>query len=386
MKRLAFFFFTVIVFLSACKTPPKKPALPEKAYKDFAQKIESTFAAGDTSFFVRNFDVKELVDTIINESKMAPSVAITMRGSMLRAFDLAIRQLAVLVRDNAVDGGYQLLRTRSDSTGYYALYRMFMKGSINYHEYKLVEKDGKVGIGNMFIYFTGQTLSETISQTLSGQMGNNTSLLNAMQKTYQNKGDNEHIGAMTNFIRMGDFESARSEYEKISPEFQRSRSVQILYLQICQRGTNNEYGEALENFRMLFPNDPSTAVLGIDYYYTQGNYVMALRSVDQLDSMVHDPLLNLYRGNCLKLLGRGDSGIACLKRALPQIKSGPKDFCYRSLYLIEISSQQTDAAARLLAEMRDSTNLSRSDLRTLSLLNTDVYEHPAVSSWIDGGN
>lgn len=386
MKRIAVFFFLILVFLSACKSGEKKTVLPEKAYDDFAKKIETQFAAGDTAFFVRTFDIDGLTDTIINEANMSPTVAITNRGIMIKAFTFSIRQIALLISKNANDGGYQLLHTRSDSTGHYALYRLFMKGSVNYHEYKLIEKEGKVAIGNMFVYFTGQTISETVVQNISSQMGNNVSLLKAVHNSYRNKDDNQHFINMLGFVQSGDIESAHAEYDLMSPEFQKSRSVQIMYLQVSQREEGNAYGEALENFRKLFPNDPCLSVLGIDYYFTQRNYLMALRSVDQLDSLVHDPFLSMYRSNCMNMLGRGDSAITYIKRDLPKIKGGPKDFCYRNLFLLEINSNKIDDAAAVLVEMRDSSGIKRPDLRTLSLINSDVYEHPSVNSWIDGGN
>ena len=113
--------FSLLLILLATSCQPKQKPVTADEVKIFAQKLESSLERRNPDFM-----------------------------------DEAI------IKTISKKGTYQLVKQYEKNNAQYALFRLYDDGSLNYHDIELTRSDGNVKIADIYIYTSGEYLSETI--------------------------------------------------------------------------------------------------------------------------------------------------------------------------------------------------------------------------------
>jgi hypothetical protein len=134
------------------------------------------------------------------------------------------------------------------------IFRMYDQGRLNYHDLELIRTGNKIKIADVYVYTTGEKLSETL-RLINEQMTEISDKNSFSKDRYL--GD---IPKMKNLAMEGKYEEAYELYKKIPKEVQRIKVMQIIHLVITSGLDSAAYNNALEEYNNYYPNDPEQRV------------------------------------------------------------------------------------------------------------------------------
>lgn len=199
----------------------------------------------------------------------------------------------------------------------YVLFRLIdVNLALNYHEYYLFkDSTGQYKIGDVYLYSTGEYLSETFGRLYyldvnqfiqSGYLSQSEELL----LEYLPK-----VAEMGTASAAGDTAMALSIYRELPPEVQTQQSVQLMAIMATPLD-HPMYGRLLENFLQDHPGDPSFFLLGIDYYYLQNDWEQLYDCLDSLYTYTNDPFLTFQKGIFKYEEGKVEESLATIELAM----------------------------------------------------------------------
>ena len=212
---------------------------------------------------------------------------------------------------------YQLVKQYEKDNIQHVLFRMYDDGSLNYHDIQLARSGKEVKISDIFIYTTGEFLSETIS-------GLYKQMKTAMdKKSIENTQDDwsQKLPQMRSLMNAGKYQEALAVYEDLPIDIQKMRAVQIVHILISS-GLDDmvKYNAAIEEYKTLYPNEPNMHLLLLDGYIINKEYDKALDGVNQMDKMIDkDPFLDYYRYLMYNLKEKPDSAKVSLERLMNNV-------------------------------------------------------------------
>ena len=191
-------------------------------------------------------------------------------------------------------GTYSLVKQYEKDHKQHLIFRMYDKHMINYHDMELMRSNNKCQVADIFIYLNGENLSETMHGVylqLSDEIGK------------EEAPWIEKLPQIRLLITANRHQEAMDIYKQIPDKAKKNRTFQILHINICSGLTDEEYAQAIQEYEMLYPNEPNMQLLMIDGYAMRKKYDKALEAVNGLDKMINkDPILDYYRAFCYSLL------------------------------------------------------------------------------------
>jgi len=291
------FLISVIVLISSCKDKIK-PVTKEEA-KEFAKQIEISIRKGDATVLDNAIDTKTMVDRM-----NLPADAKT-KGLSSGLKD-GMKLGTVIVNTLTGKGNYDLVKQYEKDNVQHLVFRMFKDYMINYHDLELINTNGQTKVADVFVYLTGENLSETMRSIYMQMDDNATNTASQWLKK---------IPEMHTLINSSRYDEANNIFNQIPQDVRSGHAFQLLHLQVATGLGNEEYEKAMNEYNTLFPNDRAIPLLMIDAYVARHDYDKALQSVNELDSMINkDPLLDLYRAFCYNLLYNSEKQEEYLKR------------------------------------------------------------------------
>ncbi|MEM9920671.1 MAG: hypothetical protein AAF990_21415, partial [Bacteroidota bacterium] len=128
-----------------------------------ADSLETTFGQNSLGYFLRNFNDSIFLSGILFHKKDNENLTSFNKGFVRGN---AMKEFMGQVLKNIERGAYyNFVNYYQDDVGnYYLIFRYFSQSDgINYHEYLLeVMPDGALAITDIYVYITGEFLSETI--------------------------------------------------------------------------------------------------------------------------------------------------------------------------------------------------------------------------------
>jgi tetratricopeptide (TPR) repeat protein len=278
------------------------PPLTEDDYREFGEKLEKAVADGDRAELDRLVRILDLVERSASDLHLTQSE----RKGLLAGASGAAGQFSQQFINAVQDGGsYSVVRVRTIDDRPRVLLRMIdSEGSVNYHEYTLARyPDGQIGTEDIYIYISGEPLTQTFRRILLGLMpaGNRGALerLSGGERLMA-----KHIGDVTRMsvqIRGGQYREALATFRNLPPELQKHKVFQLIAIRAAQgTGDDAEYLAELERFRRDHAADPAVDLISIDYYLLKKQYDAALAAIDHLDKALGgDPYQDAIRAGAL---------------------------------------------------------------------------------------
>ena len=310
----------VLTSASLAFSQPKPGAakpLTDAECEAFGHQLEDHFSKGDRGFYADSFDV----DTMLDRALAVPGVDTTDIESDIATFKKAFktgftRQLSSQIQ------GLKFLRLRHAGRDVRLICRVTpIGGGMNYQELAVKRgADGKMGFVDMFIYLTGEMMSETIKRAIIPAVVEKQKSL--VERLFGEKSDVvKYFMQWTEVAKLsseGRHREALAAYAKLPASLQKEKFILVSRLKSASAlGDDKEYLAALELWQRAYPKDPSLDLISIDAFILRKRYSKALESVDRLDQAVGgDPYLDYQRGMLYELMGDPAKSDEALNRAI----------------------------------------------------------------------
>ena len=179
------------------------------------------------------------------------------------------------------------------------LCRLFSpEGGINYHDFQLTYIDSSYQIVDMYVYFSGENLTETYRQVYENLLRERLERITGVSNKSETQSSLDMLQKARDLNDAGKVEEGIALFYKIPKKYQEQRHFRFWKVDLTLDLEDvQQYKDAMKEFEEAHPDDPSLFLLAIDKYTVLGDYQQALRYVNKLDLKVGlDPLLNYYRG------------------------------------------------------------------------------------------
>ena len=358
MKKLSPIVFTFLVIFSACGKI-EKPVSRSEAIT-IKNIIDSSIKNKNAGLLNRLFNANLLAAQIAKKRGKRSSRALVNNVSSALNSAAIAQQIMSSIKKN---GFYELVKQYEKNKKQHLIYRLYADGSLNYHDYLLDRKNGKVYIADMFIYLSGEDFSETISELAESLEENKIT-------------DDKKMKGLTQIrllMNEGKYTEAKKAYEKLPGELKGQRSLQIMNILICSQISEEAYSDAIDKFKQDFPNEPYMYLMMINSSILQKDYDAALDYVNKIDSAIDtDPFLDYYRGFIYREKGDAENAIKhyeMLFKNMPQFADGV-------LVLIEqyIISKESEKARETIAFYKKEKEFNQLSLTYLLATHPEFIE------------
>jgi hypothetical protein len=338
-----------------------KPLTGEEV-KTFARQLETSVNKREAAFFDNAIDRNTLL-------KRANIPASKNSGGFKRGLANGMTVGTALKQSLSAKATYTLIKQYQKDNVPHLLFRLYDNGSLNYHDLELIRSDGEPRIADMFVYTTGENLSETLHKIYL-------QFADEMKKSSLSSETDEWLTQMPEIRKlMGEdkYREASDLFNKIPEKVRKGRSFQILHVELSSGLPSDEYSAAIDEYRQLFPNEPNMHLLLLDGYILHKEYDKALNAVNELDKQINtDPLLDFYRFLCYKLMDKAEEG----KQYLVRLVKNMPDFEDGLLELISVDLDEKDfeSAKPLVEKYKNKKSYDQSTLELVLLQHPDFKD------------
>lgn len=355
-----FSLFTIFIFCQAGYS--NNSALTEEELKKiqiFAKQIEASLENNNPIYFNSILNSEALLAKIITLPSNNYSTIQFNIGFMMgfkQNFDLG----SLLVNEIENNGSYKYLRAYMSNNKPRILFRLFNQDGLNYHEYEITEVNGKYEITDIYVYLTGENISETLRRMYFYEVSQNSSNNDSdLQFDLPNQAW-KYLQKAQSAFEKGRFEKAVKIWNKIEPEQKEIKHVLlegIMYASYCNTSL---HGQLVNKYLSIYPDDPGYLLQSITGFLTIGEYKKALAAIDKLDKyLYYDPMLNFIRGRICTEMGNFKTAITYFERILDQMSDF--DMAYFALLDLLIKSDNFNEATQLLDRMTFKFNAYKTD-------------------------
>lgn len=290
MLRISFTVTTFLIIMNASCKQEEKPLTKEEV-RDFAKKIEISIGKRESRMLDEAIDEKAFFKKMDLESgKDANSFQSGLKQNMKMGTKITASLTA--------KGTYSMIKQYEKDKVHHLLFRLYDDGSINYHDYELKRTNGQPKVADIFIYMSGENLSETLKN-----------LFDQFKDEFRESSNNEsmrwikRMPEVRSLIIAGKHQEALEIYDHMPDKIKKSRTFQIIHVEISSGLSDEKYSQAIAEYESLYPNEPNMQLLLIDGYILRKDYTKALNAVNELDKMIDkDPLLDFHRAMCYTLM------------------------------------------------------------------------------------
>jgi hypothetical protein len=285
----------------------------------FAKEIEAAIKKGEGIFLDKAFDKNEFIKKMdLPDQQEAKGFAKGVAEKITIGSQI-VNELSD--RDN-----FEFIKHYEKDKRHHLVYRLYMDkdGSLNYQDYELVKTSNKCRVADIYIYMTGETLTETMRNMYTSLYPR--SIGEAAVTESEKIADIGKIKEIRKLINTGNATEAKKMYDDLPDYIKQTKTVAVLRVLLSSGLTTEEYTAAITDFRQRFPNEPGMHLMMIDGYYLQKDYTGMLGAINSLDSQINkDPLLDYHRYLSYELLGDTTNSMLCLRRLvknMPDFQKG----------------------------------------------------------------
>ena len=310
-----------LIFLSCSEWQTKKstalleiPAAEESEVNDsivmsFGQEIENLIHQKNSKAYIDHFDYRRFVQRITYVEGGEKSLA-KFKKSFYKGFKKGVHEIPDRIISEVEAGGfYDFISYTYDiqSMSYRMLFRLYSEETgLNYHDYELVTKNSQFQIVDMYIYSTGENLSESMNKIFLSSVPKN--IVEKILKP-KNVGDTAHFAEASKAIKQQDFENALNHLDKIKGDIKNKKIFHVIKVQAASQLADDIHLKALEAFKDQYPDDPSGNLMFVDYYVLKGDYQSAILALQKLQEATNDDFLNYLKANLFYEAGQIEKAI-----------------------------------------------------------------------------
>ena len=296
--------FTAMLFsialLASCQTQEQKVSREEA--QQVADKIEGSVAAGRPDFINDFIDQKifiKKISKVLKEDKPSLNEGISEGLQRTKLGD----QIVAAVNNK---GNYRLVKIFEKDGRQQLLFRMYADHRLNYHDFELVKTGKDVKAADIYIYLSGDWLSNTMAGTIGMLKEGDLSSANAVS-----------VQDVRSKMSAGNYTEAKRVFDALPIVIKNSKAFQMMNILICSNLEDDDYSKAMDGYKSLYPNEPNMNLMMIDYYILRKDYPRAMESVNKMDAYIdRDPFLDYYRALIYLLMEDRPKAVEKLEKLL----------------------------------------------------------------------
>ena len=157
IKKITFLLFIAISF--SCVKEKEKTKITLEEVTNFGFSLQDKSDRDDIRAMNELYDVKAFADIFLLKS--TDKKVHEFNAGFFTGFSRNFNFGEMLVAQKSEGGSYEFIRAYEDGkNNFHLLFRLYGEG-LNYHDYLVKEINGELKIIDMFIYMTGEYLSDT---------------------------------------------------------------------------------------------------------------------------------------------------------------------------------------------------------------------------------
>ncbi|NML19299.1 hypothetical protein HHL16_00370 [Pseudoflavitalea sp. G-6-1-2] len=344
-----FICFLFVLALAACGEQEKSVTKDEAL--QMARSLEGSLKRRSAAKFNEAFDADALADRVSKAGKVKIVLARGVAEGVKKG-----QMGTELINSMGKGGSYELVKQYEKDNKQHLIFRLFGEdGKVNYHDLELVKKKDQIKIADMFVYLSGENLSTTLAQALA-LMGDH---YDGMSK--EEKEQIGNIKSIRKLLNAGKYEAADDLYEKLPEVLKSQKMFRVIRVEIASGLSNESYAIAMEELEKAYPNAPNMFLMKIDAYILKKDYKGALKSINQLDSLINkDAFLDYYRGLVCKM----DEDVEGQRLYFERLVAGKPEFAAGVLELIffYMDNNEKSKAAELTKKYKELGNVGKDQM------------------------
>ncbi len=351
MKQHPIYLFLLLLLTGCAKK--EQPVTKAEAI-DYANGITAAVKKHDKDFLDKVLDIDLFSDEVM---KVAGDKGDrSLRNGIIKG--LKERNISrEIFNAMGKDGLYEFLKQYEKEGHQHIIFRLYGENGINYHDFVLAKYGGKISAKDIYIFLSGENLSATMAQIFSSVL---------QQSDGSNQQMSEYAGNMKRLRVLRaqkNFKAAKAAFDQLPSGLKKEKAFQLIKLQITSELDNDTYIEALNEFENLYGNDASAQFAMFDGYFLSGDFAKALKVLDQVDSLVKDPLLDYFRALVYTQKKDDKTAVAYLEKLykkMPYFETGTLE-----LMANYIEMQRYPETNMLIADYKKNTSFKQSRLSDL---------------------
>lgn len=283
--------------------PPssERPATMAEA-EAFATSILNAIVLGDAESFRTQFDLNAFAARAFPAIDGNTPVASQLRAVVeSKLHEIGPQLIDVQFHYIRANASYNYLRTINRNDGPRSIFRLVdSDGLLNYHELHLVRRPQGIRAVDLFVYASGEPLSVTLQRTLLTLLppDKQSRIANLSKSCAASLHEVLTLDYMHRPWRSGDYESVLAIYESLPKELRATKSLQAIRLSAARKVSEAEHAAAIDEYRKIFPDDPSTYLKYLHPHLPTPAYADFYCALDRLDEFVGgDPYLQALRAS-----------------------------------------------------------------------------------------
>ncbi|HEY3391493.1 MAG TPA: hypothetical protein VGK58_02210 [Lacipirellulaceae bacterium] len=274
--------------------------LSEDECVQFARSMEAAVKQGDLKAFDRLVDWNAMLNKATDSLGFSPQNRAGFHRGVLDSVTSEKGFAAQIAGHVARGGSYKFLHVRERNGQPTVLLRLVSDAGLNYHEWLLTKVGGNVLASDIYIYISGELLSDTLRRSALP-------VAKELSKTFIERltvAESEYVkhfdelAKMMEHVQAGNHAEALETYARLPEVLRREKGALLVRYQAAANIGEAELLKVVEDFRGYHPDDVCMDFLLIDYHVLRQEHDQALAAIDRLDASVGgDPHLNLLRAD-----------------------------------------------------------------------------------------
>ncbi len=345
------------LFLGACSSEPPKVTKEQAAA--FAIVIENEVRDMKINFLQKNILVPVLTKKIYQAGDLKSSDGVEREMKKMLSANNYEKNIYDIMGGK---GRFKKVKDYEKEGKQHLIYRVSGEGGFTYMDMELDILDKQVGIGDMFLYNTGENMSASIADLMGKLLSPEYSAITGQIETTLN--------SLSKHLKNADYEFAKTAFERLPYDIRNNRLYEMRYLDILSKLGGQQYLDYQQKIESKYAGDAGFQLMMIDVYLNQQKFDKALGAINTLDSVINkDPFLEYYRGLVLNMKGEPAAAIphfAKIIAADPQYADP-----YPDLIVAYAQEKQLDSARRYFDMYK---GLRNSDKEVVGYLQTSYPE------------
>ncbi|WP_088342390.1 tetratricopeptide repeat protein [Robiginitalea sediminis] len=307
-KPIEFLLLALALVLASCGGEAPQSPTPEKALlmretpendslvQAFGVRLAEALYEEDADTFNAMFHWDRFMDLALELPREHQDLS-NYREQFKKGLTAKIKTFPQELIENLNEGGfYDFLYFYFDEglRTYRLMYRLYSESGINYHDYILRKSEDALYLEDLYIYASGETLSTSTRNLFLASLPSG--LLGRIMNPQELKDTSRMLEAMRAY-ESGSFGQAYYKLSMLEGPMRNLKSILALRIQMASQLDQETYMEAMASMMEILPEDPTMALLTLDYYVLNQDFESALRILEILETETGDSFLNLMRGN-----------------------------------------------------------------------------------------
>lgn len=283
----------------------KKATLVTKSSRTIIESPENDQAVLTLGYYLQDAIINDSIDNYMSKfdlrtfgkfitSKTERDASLNEhKNTYLKGIYKSINAVPRKIIDEVANGSYYDFVNYSydnEMKTYYMLFRIFSdETGVNYHDYRVSKLGDDFVFNDMYIYLSGETLSETFGRMYLYSIPKS-NLLGLFGSS--DADDYDKLLNATVHYNKGEYKTAYKKINKIKGSISKDKFFLTLKNLIASNINDKVYIESMEELLNQYPDDPSLYLTLADYHLYKEDNEAALNTLDNLIYQTQDDFLN----------------------------------------------------------------------------------------------